>query len=199
MCSHKTIVQIANQNAGAALFDRIGPSILVTHSEAGSLGFLIADARPSLIKALISLEPSGPPFVNRIIGNTTGITKPYGLTSIPITYSPPVLDAAVDLRHVDVAPAGANLSDCVLQAEPPRKLPNLAQMPHLVVTSEASYHAVYDYCTVRYLEQGGVNVDYLVLPKAGFYGNAHLFFIEKNNLAIAASVEDWIQKLPKSR
>ena len=162
------------------------------------MGFLIADARPSLVKALISLEPSGPPFVNRIIGNTTGITKPYGLTAIPITYSPPVVNAAVDLHHIDVAPAEADLSDCMLQAEPPRKLVNLAKMPHLVVTSEASYHAVYDYCTVRYLEQGGVNVEYLVLPEAGFHGNAHLFFMEKNNLAIAGSVEEWIQRLPES-
>ena len=83
----------------------------------------------------------------------------------------------------------------MLQAEPSRKLVNLARMPHLVVTSEASYHAFYDYCTVRYLEQGGVIVDYLQLSQAGFYGNGHLFFLEKNNLAIAARVEEWIQNL----
>ena len=105
----------------------------------------------------------------------------------------------IDLPRTDVAPAAADLSDCVLQAEPPRKLINLARMPHLVVMSEASYHAVYDYCTVRYLEQGGVHVEYLDLPQAGVHGNAHLFFLEKNNLAIAARVEEWIQRLPTAK
>jgi pimeloyl-ACP methyl ester carboxylesterase len=34
------------QHAAAALLDRIGPAILITHSQAGPFGWLIADARP---------------------------------------------------------------------------------------------------------------------------------------------------------
>lgn len=51
--------QLAAQAAGAALLDRIGPAILLTHSQAGPLGWLIADIRPALVKGIVALEPSG--------------------------------------------------------------------------------------------------------------------------------------------
>lgn len=93
---------------------------------------------------------------------------------------------------------GPDLSDCVLQASPAKQLPNLARFPHLVVQTEASYHAVYDYCTVRYLQQAGVSVDFLELSKVGIHGNAHMFFVEKNNLEIVAKVGAWIKSKVKS-
>ena len=189
---YQVLAQNISQRAGAALLDRIGAAIIVTHSRGGSLGFLIADARPLLVKALISLEPLGPPFEDIIVTNNTA-ARPYGLTTIPITYDPPVVNPAVDLPRVTIPPAGPNLSQCLLQASPPRKLSKLVGIPQLVVTTEASYHAVYDYCTVLYLRQAGVGVDFLNLPQAGIHGNAHLLFLEKNNLDIAAKVEGWIR------
>ena len=189
----QVIVQKAVQQAGAALLDRIGPAVIITHSQGGILGFLIADVRPSLVKALISLEPQGPPFEDRVITNSTTITRPYGLTNIPITYDPPVGDPATELSRERVPPAGQNLSDCVLQASPPKKLSNLARFPHLIVTSEASFHAAYDYCTVLYLQQAGVSVDFMNLPQEKIRGNAHFLFLEKNNLAIAAKIEKWLK------
>lgn len=48
--------------AGAALLDRIGPAIILTHSQSGPFGWLIGDARPKLVKAIVAAEPSGPPF-----------------------------------------------------------------------------------------------------------------------------------------
>ena len=186
------MAQNITQRAGAALLDRIGAAIIVTHSHGGALGFLIADARPLLVKALISLEPLGPPFEDIIIMNNTA-ARPYGLTTIPITYDPPVVNPAVDLPRVTLPPAESNLSPCVLQASPPKKLSKLVGIPHLVVTTEASYHAVYDYCTVLYLRQADVDVDFLNLPRAGIHGNAHFLFLEKNNLESAARVEGWIR------
>ena len=125
---------------------------------------------------------------------STAITRPYGLTNIPLTYQPPVINPSTDLSRVTIPPAGSELSECVLQAAPAKQLPNLAKIPQLVVTSEASFHAVYDYCTVRYLQQAGVSVDFLNLPNVGIHGNAHFVFLEKNNLVIAARVEEWIQR-----
>ena len=104
------------------------------------------------------------------------------------------MNPSTDLSRVTIPPAGSELSECVLQAAPAKQLPNLAKIPQLVVTSEASFHAVYDYCTVRYLQQAGVSVDFLNLPNAGIHGNAHFVFLEKNNLVIAARVEEWIEK-----
>ena len=55
------------QNAGTALLDRIGPAILVTHSQAGPFGWLLADARPKLVRGIIAVEPSGPPFEGAVL------------------------------------------------------------------------------------------------------------------------------------
>lgn len=58
-------------------------------------------------------------------------------------------------------------------------------MPVMVMTSPASYHAGYDYCTVAYLEQAGVNVQFVELASRNITGNGHFMFLEKNNLDIA--------------
>ena len=55
-------IDLLNRNAGAALLDRIGDAILLTHSQSGTFGWLIADERPSKVKAILSIEPNGPPF-----------------------------------------------------------------------------------------------------------------------------------------
>jgi pimeloyl-ACP methyl ester carboxylesterase len=47
--------------------DRIGPAIILTHSQSGPFGWLIADARPNLVKAIVALEPSGPPFEDPVL------------------------------------------------------------------------------------------------------------------------------------
>src|SRR5215831_20623472 len=42
--------EAANQAAGVALLDRIGPAILLTHSQSGYFGWLIGDKRPGLYR-----------------------------------------------------------------------------------------------------------------------------------------------------
>ena len=54
--------ELNNKNAGAALFDKIGEAILVTHSQGGPYGWQIGDSRPDLVKAILAIEPEGPPF-----------------------------------------------------------------------------------------------------------------------------------------
>ena len=43
------------------LIDRIGPSIMLVHSQGGPMGWLAADARPDLVRAIVAVEPNGPP------------------------------------------------------------------------------------------------------------------------------------------
>src|SRR5215470_16174479 len=50
--------QTLSRDAIVALLDRIGPSIVMTHSQSGAYGWPVADARPDLVKALIEVEPS---------------------------------------------------------------------------------------------------------------------------------------------
>jgi len=80
--------QQRNKEAGAALLDRIGPAVVLTHSQSGAFGWLIADARPRLVKAIVAIEPAGPPFEATI--NGTGKARAWGPTDVPIAYDPPV-------------------------------------------------------------------------------------------------------------
>lgn len=120
------------------------------------------------MKGVIALEPEGPPFVGEIVAS--GKARPYGVTTLPITYDLPVVDPATDLATEVVPSTSEGLSSCIRQQEPARKLVNLLGVPVLVMTSEASYHAVYDYCTVGYLKQAGVEVEWLNLPDVGIHG-----------------------------
>jgi pimeloyl-ACP methyl ester carboxylesterase len=192
--------QELNRDAGAALLDKIGPAILRTHSQSGTFGWLVADARPGLVKAIGALEPSGPPVHDVVTKGAPDwfedgpFTKPYGLTAPPLAYDPP-LSRPEDLKFVqDEAAQGPDFTRCWRQAEPAHKLKNLQNVPVLVVQSEASYHAPYDYCTVSYLQKAGVNTTFLELSKAGIRGNSHMMMLEKNNMDIAALLDAWLDK-----
>ena len=180
------------RDAFAALLDRIGPSILLTHSQSGAFGWIIADARPKLVKGIVAIEPSGPPFLpSKFAG---GSPRTYGLTETPITYDPPVTNPAADLPYVvQDKPDAPGLIACALQKEPARKLPNLAGKPVLIVASPASYHSESDHCMMKYLVQAGVPAEFINLEEKGIRGNAHMMMIEKNNLEIAALLHKWMK------
>ena len=178
------------RNAVAALLDKIGPAIVLTHSQSGSFGWVIADERPQLVKAIVAAEPSGPPFRNAVFSETPA--RPWGITSTPLKYDPPVTDPKEIKRVEQSAPDGPNMVRCILQAEPARKLVGLQGMPVLIFAGESSYHAMYDHCTAKFLTQAGAKADYVPLEKAGIRGNGHMVMIEKNSLEIAAFVARWL-------
>jgi len=41
-----------------ALLDKVGPSVLLLHSQAGGFGFPLAQARPDMVKAIVAVEPA---------------------------------------------------------------------------------------------------------------------------------------------
>ena len=81
-----------------------------------------------------------------------------------------------------------------LQAEPARRLPNLAKIPTLILVAEASYHAAYDHCTAAYLTQAGVPITFLRLEDVGIRGNGHMMMLEKNSDRIAGVIQDWLKR-----
>lgn len=192
--------QALNRDAAVALLDRIGPAVLLIHSQSGAFAWPIADKRPSLVKAILAVEPNGPPAHDVEFKGApewfadADHTKPYGLVDVPLTYDPPVTDAS-PLRFVrEDKPEKPDLVRCWAQPEPARKLVNLQNIPILIVTSEASYHAPYDHCTVRYLAQAGVKTTYTRLPEAGIHGNGHMMMLEKNSDAIAGVMVEWLDR-----
>lgn len=179
------------QAAGNCLLQRVGPAILITHSQGGTHGWLWADACPEMVKAIVAIEPAGPPFQSTIITGPT--VKMYGITDIPLNYDPPADQALGGGRPLQTQEhLAANGGTCILQQEPARQLINLLKIPVLLVTGEASSHAAYDEFTVRYLRQAGVNVEHLKLADKGVHGNGHLLFLELNNLVIIQLLEKWI-------
>jgi pimeloyl-ACP methyl ester carboxylesterase len=186
------VTQQLNRDAGAALLDRIGPAIVLTHSQSGPIGWPIADARPQLVKAIVAAEPGGPPFQETVFSNAP--SRLWGVTDIPMTYDPPVTDPKQIAVVQQAVADGPNLERCRLQAEPARRMPTLAGIPILIVTTESSYHAVYDHCTSKYLAQAGVPNTFMRLEDAGIHGNGHMLMIEKNNLEIADVIEKWVDK-----
>jgi len=68
---------------GAQLIDRVGPCVMLTHSAGGPFGWLVANERPNLVKALASFEGATAPLVGQ--GGAAGTPLP-GLKNMPVMY-----------------------------------------------------------------------------------------------------------------
>jgi pimeloyl-ACP methyl ester carboxylesterase len=182
--------------AGIALLDKMGPAVVIAHSQGGAFGWSWADARPELVKALIQIEPKGPPFSEITTTSfSSAITRPWGLTALPLTYSPAPTDMDAPLATKIILSKSPDLFDCVLQEEPARQLTNLREVSILIVTGEASYHALYDHCTFEFLKQAGCEkAEHIRLADLGIHGNGHLQFLEKNSDDIAEVIEEWMER-----
>ena len=187
------------QKALSALLDKIGPAILLTHSQSGTFGFLAADKRPDLVKAVITVEGGGTPRGFTVVGPPKWFEDApppdvtWGIVSIPVTYAPAVTDPKQLDFVQESAPAPGKLVRCWVQAAPARQLPNLKRMPHLLVAGEASVASNTNHCVSRYLTQSGVENTWVNLGEVGIRGNGHMMMLEKNNLEIAAFLASWLK------
>ncbi len=128
----------------ARLLDRIGPSIVITHSASGPDGWLAADRRPGLVVAIVSIEPMGPPFAA-----TPGIgSLDWGVTAAPVTFDPPRASAD-EVRRADPASL---------------RIPALADLPIAVVTGETSTFAAFGSAIVNFLVAAGADAEELTCP-----------------------------------
>jgi pimeloyl-ACP methyl ester carboxylesterase len=192
--------QELNRDAGIALLDMIGPAIVMTHSQSGTFGWPIADARPNLVKAIVAVEPSGPPVRDAEFKGAPDYfvdgpqTKPWGLGAMKLTYDG--VNDASGLSFVQQQKSDApDLMKCWRQREPAKELTKLKTIPVLIVASEASYHASYDHCTAQYLAQAGVKNTFIRLADRGIKGNGHMMMLEKNNREIAALMAGWLEDI----
>lgn len=167
-----------------------GPVILLAHSQAGRFTWPIADKYKESVMGIISIEPNGPPFSTNLALKEAAN---YGITDEPLTFDPPIASPADLCLQVVAADAPGHVSG-LLQAEPARKLPRLMNKPIMIMVSEASYHAEYDWLTSRFLTQAGVKNDFYDLPAMGIHGNGHMVMMEDNSLEIAELISEWLQK-----
>jgi pimeloyl-ACP methyl ester carboxylesterase len=171
------------QRRGAELLDRIGPAVVITHSAGGPFGWLIADARPELVKAVVAVEALGPTTVG-----------------IPLAYDPPIssleelaLEPLPDRPDIDWEPLSR--LPRVIQTEPARRLVNLSRVPIAVVTSDDPGFGALNAASIAYLEQAGCTVTELRLADHGIVGNGHFMPIEENNGDVLRLILDWVERV----
>lgn len=188
-----------SRGAFVALLDMIkSPVIILSHSQGGPVGWLMADARPTQVKGIVTVEPAAPPIkgvdtAKVAYNNGAGLT--WGVTSSPIHYDPAVTDPsqlAVTLEEKSDIPG--DVVPCYVQREPVRKLVNLEKIPVAYLSAEGGYHRVFDHCLAKWLNQAGVKTQFVRLEDLGIHGNGHEMMLEKNSDDIARFIGGWIDK-----
>ncbi|GAB3618378.1 alpha/beta fold hydrolase [Okibacterium endophyticum] len=155
----------------AQLLDITGPAILVTHSLGAPAGWHAANRRPGVVRAIVAVEPMGPPFVE-----VPGVgALSWGLTASRILTEPKTDDPSI------------------LQDENRRwSIPGLAGLPVAVVTAPASPLSEAGASIVGFLRRGGATAELLRLQDHGVLGNGHGPMLEANSDRAVRPIIDWI-------
>jgi len=173
---------------GAELLDKIGPAIVQVHSAGGPFGWLVANERPNLVKAIVNFEGGGAPF---------GAGAPWGLTAVPLVYDPPASDPSQIVTREITPPPGSVMQPYSLQAEPIRTLKNLRGIPIVYVTAERSGRNG-GAAVVAFLKQAGCDAEELYMKDRGILGNGHFMMLETNRRQAFDVIRGWIEAKVRS-
>lgn len=161
-------------DAASALFTKIGPAILVTHSHSGGMGWITAIKNEN-VKAIVSYEPG------------SGFLFPEGEVPSPIASSAGALEAtAVPLEHFMkltkipiVIYYGDNIPDKPSKnsgADGWRARLEMARLWRDAVNKK------------------GGDVTVVHLPEIGIKGNTHFPFSDLNNIQVADLMAQWLKE-----
>lgn len=163
-----------NVDAVAALFDKIGPGILITHSHSGGMGWQ-AVLKSSNIRAVVSYEPG------------SGFIFPEGEVPDAMPSSAGTLNAS-----------GVPLSEFMKFTKIPIVIYYGDNIPE-----QSSENPGQDNWRVRLemaelwadaVNQHGGDAAVVHLPEIGILGNTHFPFSDLNNFEIANLLSDWLAK-----
>jgi pimeloyl-ACP methyl ester carboxylesterase len=116
--------QAAEQRLLEVLLKQTGPALLVAHSLGACAAWLAAETRPDLVRAVVAVEPAGPPYLDvpgtplRLaagitavrLGSGSGLT---GLTKVPVS----IIEGEVSPMRAACAPVAAFLRDAGVDVE----------------------------------------------------------------------------------
>jgi pimeloyl-ACP methyl ester carboxylesterase len=200
----KSQVQFAGQSttmaryAAMELLDTIGrPVILLTHSQGGGVGWGVADGRPELVRGIVTIEPGGPQIGNvstSEVAYSGRASNAYGPVNYPLTYDPPVSDPSEIMTYLEDGSDQAGEVSCYLQQEPARQLVNMTDMRVLALSADGTYHRVFDACIPKWLNQAGVETEFVRLEDVGISGNGHMMMLELNSDEIIEYIDGWIRE-----
>lgn len=153
-----------NTSAVAALFDKIGPGILVTHSQSGTLGWRTA-IKSRNVRAIVSFEPGG------------DFVFPEGeapsLTFSGRAFTPPTIPLS-DFMQLTKLPIIVYYGDNI--PEQPTTNPGQDQWRVFRAVARQWRDAV---------NKHGGDVTLVELPAIGIRGNTHFPMSDLNNIEIA--------------
>jgi pimeloyl-ACP methyl ester carboxylesterase len=166
----------ANVNADAvsALFEKIGPAILVTHSHSGGMGWLTAIMNPN-IKAIVSYEPG------------SGFLFPEEEVPAPMPSSGGTLaaQAVTKAEFMILTKIPIIIYYCDFIPEEPS--PNPGQDGWRVRLEMARQWR-------DVVNSHGGDVTVVHLPEIGIKGNTHFPFSDLNNIEIADQMSHWLKE-----
>jgi pimeloyl-ACP methyl ester carboxylesterase len=159
-------------NAVAALFNKIGPAILVTHSQGGGPGWLTAIKSPN-VRAVIAYEPrSGFVFpeseLPKPMPSSTGTLEGVG---IPLSQFIELTKKPIVVYYGDNIP------------EQPAANPGQDNWRVAIAMARLWRDAV---------NRHGGDVTLVHLPEIGIHGNTHFAFSDANNLEIADQLSGFL-------
>jgi len=163
-----------NTEAVSALFDKIGPGVLVTHSHSGGMGWLTAIKNQN-VKAIVSYEPG------------SGFLFPEGEVPYPKPSSGGTLEAfgipMEEFMQLTKIPIVIYYGDFI----PEEPHPNHGQDGWRVRLEMARLWR-------DAVNRHGGDVTVVHLPEIGFKGNTHFPFSDLNNIEIADLMSDWLNE-----
>ena len=162
-------------DAYAALFDKIGPAIFVTHSQGGPVGWCTL-LKTDNIKAIVAYEPGG------------GIPFPRG----QVPEEGKILTLSKKTEGIEVS-----MSDFMKYTEIPiivyygDNLPETNERPELYEWTRR-LHLMRKWAALLNKHDGDVTV--IHLPEIGLYGNTHFPFSDLNNVEVANHLSKWLHE-----
>jgi pimeloyl-ACP methyl ester carboxylesterase len=152
-------------SATAALFDRIGEGILVTHSQGGGIGWFTAIRQPK-VRAIVSYEPgSNFPFAHgEVPAPMASADGPFGAVGVPLEQFERLTRIPIVIYYGDYIP------------EQPTPLRGQDQWRVRLAMARLWVQAV---------NRHGGDAQVICLPDVGLRGNTHFPFSDLNNVAVA--------------
>lgn len=164
-----------NADALAALFDKIGDGILVTHSMGGTIGWR-TPFRTDKVKAIVAFEPGGTPFL------------------FPEGEVPEAEKATFEL--LGASAQAVSLEDFMKLTKIPIVLyygDNIQKSDELVGPDK--WYTELDMAKkfVAAINRHGGDATLVELPKVGLKGNTHFLMGDLNNQELANLMADWLK------
>jgi hypothetical protein len=157
--------------AVTAAVDKVGPSVLLTHSASGLPGWLTAIATANVV-GIYAYEPTGyvfpegevPPPQGAITGTAVPLSDFLKLTKIPIV-----------IQYSDHIPA----------ADEPSPYPRVENWRNRMILGRLMAQAINDH-------GGDATIHHF--PEMGINGSTHFSFADLNNIEIADILSQWLKE-----